>query len=145
MKLSTRGQYSVKALLDLSLQAPHQPTSVRAIAQRQGLPVPYLEKLLAQLRRAGLVTSVRGVQGGYALALPAGEISVGQILRAVGETLQLFPGQAPDPSHPEDWVTTALWGRLQTKLQAALEEITLAELYYDTRSRQAGAEGNFLV
>lgn len=68
MKLTTRGHYSVKALLDLSLQPNYGPTSVRTIAARQDLPAPYLEKLLIELRRAGLVHSIRGAQGGYQLA-----------------------------------------------------------------------------
>jgi Rrf2 family transcriptional regulator, iron-sulfur cluster assembly transcription factor len=68
MKLTTRGHYSVKALLDLSLQPGYGPASVRMIADRQCLPAPYLEKLLIELRRAGLVISLRGAQGGYRLA-----------------------------------------------------------------------------
>ena len=67
MKLTKRGHYSVKALLDLSLQANGSLASVNAIAQRQSLPAPYLEKLLIELRRANLVVSVRGAQGGLSL------------------------------------------------------------------------------
>jgi Rrf2 family protein len=88
MKLNRRGQYSLKALLDLSLQKGCGPTATKAIAQRQNIPAPYLEKLLIQMRRAGLVESVRGAQGGYQLAKPAAKISLGQILEAVGETIE---------------------------------------------------------
>jgi Rrf2 family protein len=87
MKLTKRGHYSVKALLDLSLQAPGSRASVNAIAQRQNLPAPYLEKLLIELRRANLVVSVRGSQGGYRLARAAADISLGEILEAVGEVI----------------------------------------------------------
>ncbi|MBE9069460.1 Rrf2 family transcriptional regulator, partial [Leptolyngbya cf. ectocarpi LEGE 11479] len=85
MKLTTRGHYSVKAMLDLSLQP--RLASVKLIAQRQNLPAPYLEKLLIQLRRAGLVESVRGSRGGYRLAKAPGQTSLGQILDAVGEPI----------------------------------------------------------
>lgn len=68
MKLTTKGHYSVKALLDLSLQPGYEPVSVKVIATRQDIPAPYLEKLLIEMRRAGLVKSIRGVQGGYKLA-----------------------------------------------------------------------------
>jgi hypothetical protein len=68
VKLTTRGHYSVKAMLDLSLQPHYGPASVNAIAARQYLPAPYLEKLLIELRRAGLVKSIRGAQCGYQLA-----------------------------------------------------------------------------
>ena len=87
MKLTARGHYSVKALLDLSLQPRFGPTSVKSIASRQELPAPYLEKLLIEMRRAGLVQSVRGAQGGYQLAREPAQISLGQILEAVGETI----------------------------------------------------------
>lgn len=70
MTLTTRGHYSIKALLDLSLLPNYGPASVRAIAERQKIPAPYLEKLLIELRRAGLVRSLRGVYGGYQLARP---------------------------------------------------------------------------
>ncbi len=147
MKLTTRGHYSVKALLDLSLQPQAQPASVAAIAKRQGIPAAYLEKLLIELRRAGLVHSVRGAQGGYQLARSPAAISLGQILAAVGETIDPLPRHQPDAQQSEDWVTFSLWKRLHQKLQDSLNSITLADLYYDARSRQAaqGEATNFTV
>ena len=79
MKLTTRSHYSVKALLDLSLQPNYGPASVKAISTRQEIPAPYLEKLLIEMRRAGLVLSHRGPQGGYQLAANPSQISLGQI------------------------------------------------------------------
>ncbi|MBD2091311.1 Rrf2 family transcriptional regulator [Microcoleus sp. FACHB-1515] len=140
MKLTTRGHYSVKALLDLSLQPNHQPASVRSIAARQNLPAPYLEKLLIDLRRAGIVISIRGAQGGYQLARSPSQISLGQILAAVGETIEPLPHLSPS-TEAEDWVTFALWKRMHQKLKEAFQSITLADLYYDARSWQA-AQGD---
>lgn len=147
MKLTTRGHYSVKALLDLSLQPGYGPTSVKAIARRQDLPAPYLEKLLIELRRSGLVQSVRGAQGGYQLSRVPAQISLGQILEAVGETIEPLPRHTPDAELAEDWVTFTLWHRLHQKLKEALYSITLADLYYDARSWQAaqGEETSFVV
>ena len=147
MKLTTRSHYSVKALLDLSLQAGYGPTSVKAIAQRQDLPAPYLEKLLIKMRRAGLVKSVRGAQGGYQLAHRPERISLGQILEAVGETLEPLSRHTPDTNIAEDWVTFSVWHQLHQKLKEALYSITLADLYYDARSWQAavGEANNFIV
>ncbi len=142
MKLTKRGHYSVKALLDLSLQTTGTLASVSAIAQRQNLPAPYLEKLLIELRRAALVESVRGVQGGYRLAKPAAEISLGEILAAVGETVMPLPHYRPDAGQAEDWVTFSLWRRLHEKLKEALYNISLEDLYYDARSWQAGQGDN---
>ena len=147
MKLTTRGHYSVKALLDLSLQPRFAPTSVKSIANRQELPAPYLEKLLIEMRRAGLVQSVRGSQGGYQLAREPAQISLGQILEAVGETIEPLPRHSPDASQPEDWVTFSLWNRLHKKLAEALYSISLEDLYYDVRSWQAalGEETSFII
>ena len=147
MKLTTRSHYSVKALLDLSLQPNYEPTSVKAIAYRQDLPAPYLEKLLIKMRRAGIVKSVRGAKGGYQLAAKPESISLGKIFEAVGETIEPLPNYSPDATVAEDWVTFCLWQRLRNKLKEALHSITLADLYYDARSWQAaqGEESNFIV
>ncbi|HLP88700.1 MAG TPA: Rrf2 family transcriptional regulator [Nostocaceae cyanobacterium] len=147
MKLTTRGHYSVKALLDLSLQPGCGPASVKAIAQRQDIPAAYLEKLLIEMRRAGLVKSIRGSIGGYQLAKKPAQISIGQILEAVGEKITHLPLHSPTPTQTEDWVTFTLWHKLNQKLKEALYSITLADLYYDARSWQAslGEEASFVV
>lgn len=140
LKLTTRVHYSVKALLDLSLQPPGQPSSVRAIAQRQNLPAPYLEKLLIQLRQAKLVNASRGAHGGYSLARSPQKISLGQILEAVGETVSPLIETEPQVAQVEDWVTHSLWNHLNQKLKEALETITLEDLYYDACSWQASQD-----
>lgn len=147
MKLTTRGHYSVKALLDLSLQPQFGPTSVKAIADRQDLPAPYLEKLLMEMRRAGLVKSLRGATGGYQLARHPAQISLGQILEAVGETIDPLPRSSPDSEQAEDWVTDRLWHQLHQKLKESLYTISLEDLYFDARSWQAsqGEETSFVV
>lgn len=147
MKLTTRGHYSVKALLDLSLQPVGTVSSVKAIAARQQLPAPYLEKLLIELRRSHIVSSLRGAQGGYQLAKPAAEISLGQILAAVGESTELPVFESVQTEQAEDWVTSMLWQRLHQKLTEAFHSITLEDLYYDARSWQAsqGEGASFVV
>ncbi|MCS7031244.1 MAG: Rrf2 family transcriptional regulator [Gloeomargarita sp. SKYG116] len=133
-RLSMRGQYALKAMLDLTLHASRQPVSVRTIAQRQGIPAPFLEKLLLALRRAGLVVAHRGAQGGYRLAQPPEAIRVQQILAAVGES---FTAPEPPAIQPTDWVTRSLWRRVSERCQQTLAQLTLADLYYDVRSRMA--------
>ncbi|BDA70375.1 BadM/Rrf2 family transcriptional regulator [Rivularia sp. IAM M-261] len=147
MKLTTRGHYSVKALLDLSMLRPTKSASVKTIASRQDIPAPYLEKLLIEMRRAGLVKSIRGAVGGYQLAKPPAQISIGEILEAVGEKITPKLQQQSEPDQALDWVTLTLWLRLNQKIKEALYSITLADLYYDARSRQAslGEEASFIV
>lgn len=147
MKLTTRGHYSVKALLDLSLQPAGSLSSVSAIAARQHLPAPYLEKLLIELRRSHIINSVRGAHGGYRLARPAAQISLGQILEAVGESATPQGQTVISPEQAEDWVTSMLWQRLHQKMKEAFYSITLEDLYYDARSWQAaqGEGASFVV
>jgi Rrf2 family transcriptional regulator, iron-sulfur cluster assembly transcription factor len=147
MKLTTRGHYSVKALLDLAFQPNYGPASVNAIAQRQNLPAPFLEKLLIELRRAELVQSIRGVQGGYQLTKPPANISLGEILAAVGETIEPLAGKSRNRDQAEDWVTFAVWNRLHQKMRDAVYGISLEDLYYDARSWQAaqGSDASFVV
>lgn len=147
MKLTRKGYYGVKALLDLSLQEHDRAIPVSAIALRQNLPAPYLEKILIKIRQAGLIKSIRGIQGGYVLALPPEEISLGDILVAVGDKIELLSPYNLYKNSAEDWVTMTLWKRLNQKLTEAIFSITLADLYYDARSRQAsqGEDNNFII
>ena len=86
MKLSTKGRYAVMAMSDLAVQArldAKRPVSLAEIGAREGISLSYLEQLFARLRRAGLVISIRGAQGGYCLSAEAAEICIGDIIRAV--------------------------------------------------------------
>src|SRR3954471_16479346 len=83
MRVSTRGDYACRALLSLALHDDTGPTSVRDIAERTGLPQPYLEQILLAVKGAGLVRSKRGVGGGYVLARDPEQITLGQVISAV--------------------------------------------------------------
>ena len=83
MKLSTKGRYGLRALIDLAVYCEEEAVSIQSIARRQHISDRYLEQLMGKLRRAGLVVSVRGAGGGYRLAKPSKEISVGEVLRAL--------------------------------------------------------------
>ena len=82
MKLSTKGQYSLKAMVDLAIHYSDGVVTISQIAGRQGVSESYLEQLFPKLRKAGLVESVRGAGGGYRLARSLESVSVGDILRA---------------------------------------------------------------
>ncbi|MFN9860416.1 MAG: RrF2 family transcriptional regulator, partial [Pseudanabaena sp.] len=94
-----------------------------------------------------LVESVRGVQGGYRLSRSPKDISLGEILSAVGEDTYPLPRLKPQEKLASDWVTFALWQRLDRKIKDALYEICLEDLYYDARSWQAsqGQSAGFIV
>src|SRR5699024_2659435 len=87
-------RYGLRAMIDLALYSEEEAVSIQSISGRQNISVSYLEQLMGKLRRAGLVASVRGAMGGYRLAKPAAEISVGDVLRALEGDLQavICPG-----------------------------------------------------
>ena len=87
MKLSTKGRYGLRALIDLAQYSKDAPVSIMSISSRQELSERYLEQLMSMLKKAGLMKSIRGAAGGYILAKPADEISVGDVLRALEGSL----------------------------------------------------------
>ena len=87
MKLSTQGRYGLRELLDLAVHQGNGTVSIQSIAARQNISERYLEQLIAKLKKAGLVSSIRGAGGGYRLAKDAEDISVGDILRALEGSL----------------------------------------------------------
>ena len=83
MKLSTKGRYGLRAMIDLAEHSGKEPAAISSIAERQGISEGYLEQLAALLKKAGLIKSIRGAGGGYILARDMEDISVGDILRAL--------------------------------------------------------------
>ena len=130
MKLSTRGKYGLYAMIYLAQHAGEGPQSLRAIAEL-GLPDPYLEQLLGSLRRAGLVTSVRGAQGGYRLSRPAREITARHIIEAMEGPLNLSEcvgepeNVCPRGSH---CAARGLWAYLTDEINGLLSSITLTDM-----------------
>ena len=133
VKVSTRGDYASRALLSLALHADEGgPTSVRDIAERTGLPQPYLEQILLALKGAGLVRSKRGVGGGYVLARSPEEISLSDIVSAVdgpivaGDFGQPHTDGACD--HEGQCVLLAVWDDVGEHMRRYLEAATLADI-----------------
>lgn len=137
MKVSTRGDYASRALLSLSLHTTDGPTSVRDIAERTGLPQPYLEQILLALKGAGLVRSKRGVGGGYVLARPAEEITLAEIVSAVDGPIQAGDFGQPHTNgacdHEGQCVLLAIWGDVGEQMRQMLGAHTLDELATITR------------
>ena len=130
--MSTRGDYAARALLSLSLHDTDGPTSVRDIAERTGLPQPYLEQILLALKGAGLVRSKRGVGGGYILAREPAAIALSDILSAVdgpivaGDFGQPHTNGACD--HEGQCVLLAIWAVVGEHMRAFLDSFTLADI-----------------
>lgn len=133
MKISTKGRYGLKAALDLAMYASEEAVSLSSVAQRQDVSISYLEQLIAKLKKAGIVTSIRGAQGGYMLARPAEEISVGEILRALEGDLypincQELNGVSDVCKGADVCVTKYVWKRISDSISEAVDNINLGEL-----------------
>jgi Rrf2 family iron-sulfur cluster assembly transcriptional regulator len=133
VKVSTRGDYASRALLSLALHGDEAgPTSVRDIAERTGLPQPYLEQILLALKGAGLVRSKRGVGGGYVLAREPGTITLGDIVSAVDGPIAVGdfgePHQNGACDHEGQCVLLAIWGMVSSHMRRHLDELTLADI-----------------
>lgn len=137
MKLSTKGRYGLRAMLDLSLHSEKEAVSIASIAARQNISESYLEQLIAKLRKAGLVSSVRGAGGGYVLAKAADEISVGDILRALEGNLDAVqcPGLLEEQgcSGSDGCVTKYVWKRINDSINQTVDEIKLSHLLKESK------------
>jgi Rrf2 family protein len=137
MKLSTKGRYGLRAMIDLADYSEEAPQSIANIAARQSISDSYLEQLMAKLKKAGLIESIRGAQGGYVLAKPMDTISVGDILRALEGDLSPVKcaGLKGESQCMESGscVTRNVWKKIDDSIQNAVDSIFLKELVEDNR------------
>ncbi len=139
MKVSTKGRYGLRAIVDLAAHESEGQVSLKSVAERQKLSENYLEQLFSSLKKSGLVKSIRGAQGGYLLAKPADKITVGDILRSLEGTL--CPVECIDPDLPTSCdradvcVTADVWARIRDKINEVVDSITLANLVSDLENK----------
>ena len=144
VKLSTKGRYGLRAMIDLAMHCDNEAVSISSIAQRQSLSESYLEQLMSKLKKAGLVKSVRGAQGGYLPAKELDKISVGDILRALEGDLRPVncPGivEMGQCSGADSCVTKYVWQRINDSLNETVDNIFLSTLVEESKNC-GGAQG----
>ena len=129
MRLTTKGRFAVTAMVDLSMRQTRGPVTLSAISERQHISLSYLEQLFGKLRRAKLVTSVRGPGGGYCLARPTSGISVAEIITAVDEPIDATQcGGKENCLDDRRCVTHDLWATLNEKMNDYLGSVSLADV-----------------
>lgn len=132
MKLSTKGRYAVMAMVDLAQFGAAGPVALAEVADRQEISLSYLEQLFAKLRRAGLVTSVRGPGGGYKLSYPSEDIRVADVITAVDEPIRTTgckPGTATGCIRRSSrCMTHDLWEELGHQIQSYLNSVSLEDV-----------------
>ena len=138
MKISTRTRYGIRATIELANHSQQGPLQLRIIAERQGISVKYLEQLMAVLRSAGLVRSVRGAKGGYILARPAADIRLSEVFHCLEgpvATSECVENQ-DYCQRAIDCVARLLWMRVEKAINGVLESVTLQDLV--DQSKQPG-------
>ena len=137
MKLSTKGRYGLRALIDLAMHSEREAVSISSIAARQSISESYLEQLVGKLKKAGLVISIRGAGGGYKLAKPAAAISVGDILRALEGNLTAVECSGLDEEKgcqgADLCVTKYVWQRINESITQAVDDIKLDQLVEESK------------
>jgi len=149
MMFSTKAEYGVRVMVELARRAGEAPVPLAEIAEADGLPLAYLEHLVARLRKAGLVDSRRGSRGGYMLARDAHEISMAEVVEALEGSIAPIEciSQGPDgslvcsrESHPnQPCPTKLLWTRVRSSIVNTLRETTLSDLLVGDPSQAARA------
>jgi Rrf2 family transcriptional regulator, cysteine metabolism repressor len=141
MTFTTKEDYGLRAVLDLAANNSSGPVQAREIAARQQIPEQFLEQILAALRRAEIIRSTRGANGGYALAVPAAQLTVGAVLRGLSgplvptELIEGSLGDAPSLTEiPEVGVIRDLWSKLREALRSVADQTTLADLLEQRRA-----------
>ncbi|MFQ3623183.1 MAG: Rrf2 family transcriptional regulator [Acetobacteraceae bacterium] len=147
MRLTTRGRYAVMAMAELAARTLNggsgRPVTLAEIAQRQGISLSYLEQLFGRLRRAGLVTSVRGPGGGYRLALPASETRIADIILAADEPIRATRCTVGSPKGclggQSRCLTHDLWEELSSQIHLFLSSVSLEDVVMKRVLGRAGA------
>lgn len=144
MRLSTRGHYGLKAMFDLAQHFGSEPIPLKSVAERQNLSEHYLEQLIAILRKAGLVKSVRGSQGGYILAREPVQITVGDVIRALeGPIAPVYCVSEEDPGNCDEadyCITRTVWARVRDSIAGVLDAISLADMCREAEEAQQKRE-----
>ena len=141
MRISAKTDYAVRAACELAAADPGVWVKTEAVAERQGVPLPFLLNILAELRTAGLVQSRRGAEGGYRLAQPPGQIAVADVIRAVDGPLANIAGERPEEvtySGPAVALRD-VWVALRATMRTVLEGVTLADLAAGSLPAEVGA------
>ena len=140
MKLSTKCRYGLRALVDLAVFSEHGHVALHEIAARQEISLKYLEQDFSVLRRAGIVRSVKGAQGGYLLAKSPSVIRISDIVSVLEGDLLLIEIDESEQTDIRSFLTQRVWSKLNENVGSSLRSLTLADLVDDYRQQQSGEE-----
>lgn len=146
MKVSTRGRYGLRALVDMTIHSNNAPVSLVQVANRQKISLNYLEQVFGTLRKAGIVVSVKGAGGGYKLARNAESITVKEVLEALEGTFSIIdriPGEEQDAV--QEAIEKLVWSRIDETVNTFLEQKTLKMLADEYREKLEQNAGMYYI
>ena len=140
LRLSTKGQYGVRAMFEIASSCHAGPVTIKEISERQDVSVAYLEQILNQLRKSGIISSVKGPGGGYVLSRPPDDVSIGEILRVLEGPVAITSCLDPKEGcmRVDGCVTHLLWKALGENIEAFLNKMTLRDLLKGSQLLPAG-------
>lgn len=134
MKISTKGKYGLKAMMDLTIHSMGEPVNLKSIAERQNVSEKYLEHIFSALKKSGLIKSLKGTQGGYLLAYHAGDITVGNVIRALEGNLAIVDKASEEEGDAdilEHCINQNVYQKIDNSINTMLDSITLEDLFLE--------------
>ena len=143
MKLSTKGRYGVKAMVDLALHYGGDPVSIKSISERQGISEYYLEQLFSPLRKSKLINSMRGAQGGYVLSRDPKDITVAEIMEVLEGPIEISNCiEGSSCNNLDCCATRLLWAKIKNSIDSVTKSTTLEDIVNDYKKmNSANIEG----
>lgn len=135
LKISTKGRYGLRAIIDLIINSNGENVPLITIAERQGISKNYLEQVFSTLRKAGIVNSTKGAQGGYYLADKPSNITIGDVLRVLEGDLSVIKTDQDTQENPiEQCIVRNVWDKVDNKVNEIIDGITLEDLVNELRN-----------
>lgn len=131
MKLSTKGTYGLRAMIDIAINSKENPVSIKDISEREDISLKYLEKLMPTLKKSGLIDSVRGARGGYILSKNPKDISIGEILRSLEGNLNPVDCKLlmeENCNIEDDCIMKFVWNKISDAINNAVDSMSLQDL-----------------
>jgi Rrf2 family protein len=143
MKISTKGRYGLKAMMDLAIYSYGEPLNLKSIAERQNVSEKYLEHIFSALKKAGLIKSIKGTQGGYILAQAPADATVGNVIRALEGDLSV--AEEGDADILEQCINQNVYEKIDNGINQLLDSITLEDLQQEYNKMNTDMDYMFYI
>lgn len=133
MKISTKGRYGLRALIDLAINIDSEAVSIKAISERQNISERYLEQIFSLLRKSGVIVGRKGAQGGYVLGKNINELTILEILKVLEGDSIFIDINDKEENEVEEFINKNLWREINSKIENYFSSITLEDLVNEYR------------